>query len=161
MPIDKQRVLDALRAALAEDLAKLTASQKQTLAGATHEESRPENDKDTRALESSYLARGLAERVATLENAQRALATLELRSFGHDDPIALSALVTLEDDAGEARYFLTPAGGGRELTVDGQVIKTVTPQAPLGRAMLGSFIGDELRVQTPQGTRELEVSGLD
>ena len=35
--------------------------------GATHAEAKPENDKDTRGLEQSYLARGQAQRVAELE----------------------------------------------------------------------------------------------
>ena len=160
VPIDKQALLDALRAVVAEDLERLTSSQRQTAQGATHEEARPENDKDTRALESTYLARGLAERVAGLENAQRALDALKLRDFGEDDPIALSAVVTLEGDAGSARYFVVPAGGGRELQQLAATIKTVTPEAPLGRALIGTYVGDEVQVRTPQGARELEVVEL-
>ena len=122
--------------------------------------SRQENDKDTRALESTYLARGLARRVASLEETRGVLAVLKLRRFGPDDPVALSALVVLQDDAGSTTYFLTPAGGGREIEIDGRTVKTVTPQAPLGRALLGSYLGDEVQAQTPDGPRQLEVSEL-
>ena len=44
----------------AADLATLEKAQHATQAAATHEEAKPENDKDTRALEQSYLARGQA-----------------------------------------------------------------------------------------------------
>ena len=66
--LDKARVLDALRLRTRQSLERLIASQQATQAGATHEETQPENDKDTRAIEATYLARGLAERVESLEN---------------------------------------------------------------------------------------------
>jgi transcription elongation GreA/GreB family factor len=155
--IDKRALFEALRRQVSGDLERLEQSQRATVEGATHEEARPENDKDTRALESTYLARGLAERVAALENASRALSALKLRDFGGDDPVALGALVALEGDEGGARYFVVPAAGGRQLEHDGVTVKTVTPEAPLGRALLGSYLGDEVRVRTPQGVRELEL----
>jgi hypothetical protein len=43
-------------------LAGLERAHADARAGATHEEAKPENDKDTRALEQSYLARGQAIR---------------------------------------------------------------------------------------------------
>ncbi|HWZ89090.1 MAG TPA: hypothetical protein VNW92_09580, partial [Polyangiaceae bacterium] len=60
---DKARILSLLRARVAADLATMSAAQRAVVVGATHEENRPENDKDTRALEQSYLARGQAQRV--------------------------------------------------------------------------------------------------
>ena len=44
-------------------MSALTASQKTVQSGAIHEETRQEDPKDTRAIEATYLARGLAERV--------------------------------------------------------------------------------------------------
>ena len=69
MRLDKAALLTALRAQIAADLDALIASQKRAHEGATHEEARPESDKDTRATEASYVARGLAERVSSLEGA--------------------------------------------------------------------------------------------
>src|SRR5262249_35036413 len=54
----KRQLLDLLR----EQLEVLEHAHRTTHAGATHEEAKPENDKDTRALEQSYLARGQANR---------------------------------------------------------------------------------------------------
>jgi len=44
-----------------------SSAQRTVVEGATHEENKPENDKDTRALEQSYLARGQAQRVVELQ----------------------------------------------------------------------------------------------
>ena len=162
MGVTKIQVLESLRSEVAELLAKAIEAQRDVQRGATHEEARPENDKDTRALEAPYLARGLAERVAVLESANHELSKLQLRPFGSEDPVALGALVTLErcDDGDERRYFVVPAAGGMELQVEGQTITTVTPAAPVGRALIGSYLGDELQVRTPQGPRDMEVVGL-
>ena len=89
--LDKALIVAELRQLLHADLEAVAASQQETQAGATHEESKPENDKDTRALESSYLARGLARRVGELQEAATLLEALVPRTFGDEAPIALSA----------------------------------------------------------------------
>lgn len=156
--LDKAEALRVLRELVAQDLARAIDAQLETQRGATHEEAKPENDKDTRALEATYLARGLAERVAALENASGALAALKLRDFGADAPIALGAIVILSAEQGPpARYFVVPAAGGLKLQVGGRALTTITPEAPLGRALLGAYEGDEVTVQTPQGARTLEI----
>lgn len=156
--VDKAEALRVLRELVEGDLARAREAQIETQRGATHEEAKPENDKDTRALEATYLARGLAERVAALENASAALASLKLRSFTGDTPIALGAVVTLAPERGPAAsYFVVPAAGGLKLVVGAIQLTTVTLDAPLGRALLGAYEGDEISVQTPQGARALEV----
>jgi len=96
--IDKHELLRALCAQVRADLETVAAAQRTTQSGATHEESRPENDKDTRALESSYLARGQAKRVLELTGEIQSLRLLEQRAFEPTMPIALSALVELTTD---------------------------------------------------------------
>ncbi len=159
--ISKASLLDSLRARVAVDLEALERRQKDTQEGATHEESRAEHSKDTRATEQGYLARGLAERVADLKRTAAALDALELRAFGPADPIAVTALVLVESDDEEApkrqMWFLVPGAGGLELDEAGIRVRTVTPISPLGRALLGLREGDEGRVGTPSGERTLEV----
>jgi hypothetical protein len=62
-PVTKRRILDALLSEMTAEVNLLLAAAALAYEGATHEESKPENDKDTRALEASYLARGQANRV--------------------------------------------------------------------------------------------------
>ncbi len=162
----KTGVLAALRAQIAADLEALTRSQADSSAGATHAESRPEHAKDTRSVEASYLARGLAERVVTLRTAAEVLERFELRPFGSGDAAALSALVCIEtQDAPPAEaettvYFLAPAGGGVKVVLDGEMVHVVTPRSPVGAALMGSAQDDEITYRTPAGPRDALIRWL-
>jgi GreA/GreB family transcription elongation factor len=159
--IDKTRVLAALRERLERDLAVATEAQRQTQSGATHEEAKPENDKDTRALESSYLARGQAQRVLELTQAVASASALVLREFGPETPIGASALVALDDGSATAHYFLSPVGGGMTFDVDGVAVRVLTSASPLGRALVGQTEGADIEVQTPQGLRQYSIAAVD
>lgn len=149
----------ALRAELITQLtAALDGAQRAHAAaheGATHAEARPENDKDTRGLEQSYLARGQAQRVAELEAAITSVSALALRTFAAGDPIAMSALVEVEEDDATQRLFIAPHGGG---SVVGGDVQVVTPNSPLGRALLGKRLDDEVELRLPGRTRTLLVT---
>jgi transcription elongation GreA/GreB family factor len=148
----------ALRAELVAQLeAALTAASAvhaATVAGATHAESKPENDKDTRALEQTYLARGQAQRVVELQDALVELAAWMPRRFGGDDAIALGALVTIDEGGDERQLFVAPAGGGN--TLHGAV-QVVTPRSPLGQILLGKQAGDEVELKAGARARTMEI----
>lgn len=155
---DKARVLAALRERVAAQLAALTTSQKVAQDGATHAEAKQEHPKDTRAIEGQYLARGLAARVENLRDTLGMLHALSPVSFDDDDQIALTALVDVEsDDGDESTYFVVPAGGGETLVVDDTTIQAVTPASPLGHALIGRRVDDEVAVELPGGRRRLVV----
>lgn len=158
--IDKPEILRLLRESVSADLATMSAAQRVVVDGATHEENRPENDKDTRALEQSYLARGQAQRVVELQEALNLLKALELRVFNGKSPIALGALVALDDDGDVVHYFIAPAGGGVRVSVGGAEVRVVTPQSPIARALLGKQEGDDLELRTPQGVRECSIASV-
>jgi transcription elongation GreA/GreB family factor len=155
--IDKREILRQVRECVDADLKTMSAAQRVVVDGATHEENRPENDKDTRALEQSYLARGQAQRVAELQDALNQLKALELRAFTAESAISLGALVALDDGVEVVRYFIAPAGGGVRVTAFDTEIRVVTPQAPIARALLGKREGDDLELRTPQGVRECSI----
>ena len=158
---DKSAVLDALRVRVAETLDALTASQKTAHSGAIHEETRQEDPKDTRAIEATYLARGLAERVETLRQVRASLACLDLADFGDDDPIGPTALVGLRDEEdNESIYFLVAVGGGERLSVGGMAVQTITPQSPLGESIAGRSLGDEIEVYAPGANGSLLIAWL-
>lgn len=157
MPVNKAELIAAACAELTRRCEAMRESARQTRAGAVHEESRPENDKDTRGLEASYLARGQAARVEELEEAMTQLRFLILRPFGSDDPIELSALVTLEVDGATQHYFVVPAGGGLTVHVEGVEVRLVTPSSPLGRALIEKVAGDAFELASRAGRREYEI----
>jgi hypothetical protein len=155
--IDKARVLSALRRHIEQDLAVATEAQRRTQSGATHEENKPENDKDTRAIEQSYLARGQAQRVVELNHDLATANALEPRVFGAETPIAVTACVGLDDGERTAFFFLAPVGGGLTLDVDGTPVRVLTPASPLGRALLGQTLDSDVEVRTPQGLKSYSV----
>lgn len=147
----KRELLAAAQAALDTARAAHTAA----VEGATHAEARAENDKDTRGLEQSYLARGHALRVEELEGALVAIARLPEGKGG--GKVGLGAIVTVDDDGSESRYYVAPWGGG---VVIAGGIQAVSPQAPIGRALLGREVDDEVEVARPGGARTLTITAI-
>jgi transcription elongation GreA/GreB family factor len=145
--IDKRALVTQIRAELAREIAAMKKAQKDAREAATHEEAKPENDKDTRALEASYLARGQAERVRDMERADNALEFLVVRAC---ESVTLGALVEVEHDGARAIYFLAPVGGALRATIDGVTVQVVTPEAPMGRALVGKSAGDVLEVRAKE-----------
>ncbi len=157
--VDKDILLQQLRDRVAADLDTLIRRQQDTQRAATHGENKAEHAKDTRATEQGYLARGLAVRVDEMRFTLEILGRLEWTEFHPQDPIAVTALVTLrdEDDARLQTWWLIPGAGGFELTLAEKRIQTLTPVAPLGRALLGLRVGDEASFSTPRGRRHFEI----
>lgn len=151
----KRRILEYLRHQVAEELAAMENAQRGVQDAVTHEEARPENDKDTRALEQSYLARGQAKRVIELRDAKSALDALVPRDFGEDDPIATTALVRVAFGDEEKWCFIVPtAVAGTVLELDGHRVSVLSVKAPLGRVLLGKRLGDDVDFETPTATKE-------
>ncbi|MCB9629154.1 MAG: GreA/GreB family elongation factor [Sandaracinaceae bacterium] len=157
---DKQAVIAALRAELEGRIARAAARAEQARADATHEEARAENDKDTRGLETSYLARGQAQRAEELVEALHRVRLLAPRSYGEDDPIGLGALVCAELEDGEARtFFLLDVAGGTEVTLDPSAppVWVVSPSSPVGRALVGRLVGDEVTIARAGAPRTYDI----
>jgi len=143
---------------LSRELETLRRAQRETQKGATHEEAKPENDKDTRALEQSYLARGQAVRVEEMAQGLAAVIALVLRHFTDDDPIALGALVSVETaEAGAFRVLLAPAGAGERLSDDLGEVRVITAASPLGRALIGARAGDSPEYPGPGGMVTVDI----
>ena len=160
--MDKRALLQRVLSEIEAEIQTLTAAAKATHEAATHEESRPENDKDTRALEASYLARGQAKRVEEMQETHTRLRFLELRDYGEDDAIGAGALVVVEDeDEVEHTYFLVPAGGGRSLEHEGLAITVLATGSPLGRALIGARADDEVIVHIGKRKRSLVVISVE
>ena len=102
------------------------------------------SDLDTHSQEAAYLAEGQGRVATEIEESLRSYAALACPTFATGAPIALGALVTLEQRGKNTCYFLGPRAGGIEVHVEGQSILVVTPQSPLGRSLLGKRAGEAL-----------------
>jgi hypothetical protein len=157
--IDKTRLLRALRHQVEAALETLLSQQRDSQKAATHEENRSEHSKDTRATEQSYLARGLATRVADLRRTALQLTSAIARDFQPREAVGAMALVAIriEEESKPQIWWLVPTAGGFNLTEAGVPIRTLTLSTPLGRALLGLRVGDDEIFTTPRGQRSFEL----
>ncbi len=159
MGFDKGALMEQVVQYLSDELARLRAIADTTRRGAIHEEAKPENDKDTRALEQSYLARGQAERVALAEAALQLLRFWEPNA-GPGERVALGSVVELTVDEEPRWVFMAPAGGGLRVSSGKHSVQLVTPEAPLGRALIGKQAGECFELTLAGVKREYEVLEL-
>lgn len=158
--IDKALVLERVRERARRDLDVAVEAQRASARGVTHEESRAENDKDTRATEASYLARGQAARVEELRGLVAQLEAIDPTAGDAEAPLRAGSLVELEEDEVQSLYWLSPGGAGFDVEIDGARVRVVSTRSPLGRALLGRRVGDDLEVPTPRGRRELSITAV-
>ncbi|WP_417226106.1 transcription elongation factor GreAB [Amphritea sp.] len=155
--MDKQRLIAQIISQLQTDLEMNVAAANEAHEAATHEESVAENQYDTLGLEASYLAHGQSMRVQALEHDIAAYGQMPVRAFNEDTSAGLAALITLEDSRGvEKQLFIGVAGGGMQIDFDASKVTVITPEAPLGAALIGRYIGDQISL--PQG--EFEITNL-
>lgn len=154
----KRRLMAELLDRLRADHAALVRAQQATVAGATSEEAKSEHSKDTRALEQTYLARGQAQRVEEFAEGIARVAALPLRPYAQDEPVAVGAVVAIEEDRARSVLLLVPYGGGVRLSGGEQI---VTPGSPLGRVLLGRTVGDEVELRVAGRTRALTILGVE
>jgi transcription elongation GreA/GreB family factor len=153
--LTRQLLRDELLGRIQADLDRLELAHRSAIEGATHEEARPENSKDTRALEQSYLARGQALRIEELRRAVTEVATMPVRTPDGPTRVGVGAVVSADEDGVERVLFVAPFGGGSALA-DGRV-QVVTPTSPLGQAIVGREAGDVCEVAAGGRARVLEI----
>lgn len=155
--MNKQKLIEAACARLEKDLAALSAAAEAAYEGAVGDESKPENEYDTRALEASYIATAQSKRAAEIAELIGAYRRAVPRTFGPDDPIDATALVELEHGRKRSTVFLMPKGSGLTVEVEGRAVQIIGPGAPLGEALMGLKEGDEAFVETGRGTQTYEI----
>lgn len=150
--LDKRAIVAALREKLSGELATLKRIAEEAAEGATHEENKPENDKDMRSTEASYIARGQAARAGEIGREISLLTHAELKPLREGEKIRVGALVALSHDDKVQVCFLTTAGGGNRVRVDGVEVQALSPTSPLGAALIGRTEGEEVELRPRDGT---------
>jgi len=165
----KRAFLEALEAQLRATIAG--AHRAETSAGSAVEEIRADARRREDAKEAAVQGRLAAGHRERRERAVRELETLrafakrDLRAFSRREAVAVGALVDVAVDVGdgseERSLFLLPVGAGAELEGPGGdgFVSVVTPRSPLGRALVGAHVGDEVEVVL--GGRDTEWTVTD
>jgi transcription elongation GreA/GreB family factor len=155
--LDKVRLLDAFRALLQERLREAEAAQKLAADGTrvdgTH---RPANRGERAAVSSQgYLAAGLGQRIETMQRHLMALERLDLKP---KTAVGAGSLVQFEDEEGRrAWWLLVPGGEGMALTDGAHSARVVSPESPIGRALLELEVGDETTLNRPGGAIKVDI----
>jgi transcription elongation GreA/GreB family factor len=156
-PGAKAELLRELCTVLEAELQELKRLARDAALAATHEENKPESDKDMRSTEASYLARGQAERAMRVEEAFVRLSSIATKDHSPDAPVTAPALVEVLEGDVTSWFLFVPAGGGVMLSGD---VRSIAPQSPLGSVLLGLQEGEEAEVQSPQGKRTVTVMSV-
>jgi len=65
-----------------------------------------------------------------------------------------SVVTTVDEDGDEETYLI----GSREDRTTGLTV--ISPDSPLGRALMGAHVGDEVRYQAPAGLFTVKITGV-
>lgn len=160
--MDKSFLLEQLVEQLRSSARAALRASEVASAEVTDGQTPAEKREDARAaLEYGNLASAQSRR------ARRALAEIDALSGFRPPPqrssapIAVGALVEVEDEDRMGRtFFLAPVGAGITLTgPDGDgILSVVTPQSPIGRAVLGRRQGETVDVTVDGELREWSIT---
>ena len=109
--------------------------------------------------EQAYLIAAQMKQVEQCHDLMRALSELDLSTARRVRP---GALIDVEDagNGGLTTYFMVPGGMGRTLAFGERRINLVSPDSPLGRALLDRRRGNMVELQLPAGSRSLRILGI-
>lgn len=159
--INKRALVEAITTELEALVQNAKDATLRAYESATHEENVPENKYDTLALEAAYLTQGQARRLAECEADLEAFKNLKVVDFGEGDPIALGAFVHLQDAGGvEQRLLLGPGAGGLKIQFQNQLVVVITPSAPLGKALLNVYEGDDVEIGSGISKKRFSVISI-
>jgi transcription elongation factor GreA len=98
-------------------------------------------------------AQGLME--ARIRKLEHVIQTSEVRVVSSTHVVEVGCVVTVVDsDGDELDYFVAPA----ENKVPGMLL--ASPSSPVGAALLGASVGEEVSYQAPAGTFSLRITSV-
>jgi transcription elongation GreA/GreB family factor len=160
--MDKRLLQQQVLERLAEDLLQAESAMRVAYETATHEENIAENKYDTLGLEAAYLSTGQARRAEAIRQVMAHWRQFRPLPYDASKGIQLGALVCLVDaDDKQQHLFLGPHGGSMKLGSSAQFVQVISSEAPLGRAMLGKYEGDQVSIQVASTQQRFEVLRVD
>jgi transcription elongation GreA/GreB family factor len=140
--MNKSKVIEALIASLEEQHAAAKNASEEAADYATHEEAKADSKYDTQGLEASYLAAGQASLVQELSEAIQLVKTYRETAQNTSGLIAVGSLCSVKMGSNTQWFFLSGAGGGIQMNLEGKSIMVLTPASPLGSRLTGANAGD-------------------
>lgn len=146
----KLQLIEKILSHLNVELTKLLTAANNAHLAATDEQSIAETQYDTLAIEAGYLAEGQSRRVEELK--------LEINEFNQlkdfiqqnsklHHSVHLGSIVQIHQDKSTNNYFfIAPAAAGFRCEIDDSKFTVITSKSPMGKALIGKSIDDEISV---------------
>jgi transcription elongation GreA/GreB family factor len=170
MPVPKSFFVEQLAQRIRQNAAVAQRAEEDAREAAASIATESEKREDSRAaLEYGSLATGQAARRRKAQEELDALKQFGERmipGYSRQGSVGLGALVDVATDGENGReersFILLPVGAGTELTgPDGDgFLSVITPQSPVGRALLGKRVGDAFDVNIRGEWREWSILDL-
>lgn len=154
---DKKKIQNLLLRTMRAELDATLHAANTAKEGATHEEAVAKSKYDTHGLELSYLAGSQFERARQAEAKILLLESTGFKNFTDEDIVDVGAIVVVEDSLKKLRqnYLVSNIGAGLSLSYDGEEILVISPESPLGEAMLSLGVGDEIPAKSSKSPLEI------
>lgn len=144
---DKPQILTLVLQQLAQELNNCFEAANNAHLAAVDDQSVAETQYDTLAIESAYLAEGQSRRLIELKKTITQLANFSFQPVDIKQPIKLGALVQFEDSPQNHWLLMSPTAGGYKVKLSDNTVTLVTPQSPLGKAILNKYLEDDVHYQ--------------
>ena len=137
---------------LEEELEYLTTVRRKEVAEAIKSAKEEGDLSENSAYDEAKLAQGFLEgRVQTIE-AQLRNATIIESTNGHSDKVHIGSVVTVREDGSDAETYQI-VGSAEADPLSGKI----SNESPIGQALLGAKVGQEIVAETPGGDLVLKV----
>jgi transcription elongation GreA/GreB family factor len=146
----KLQLIEKILSHLNDELTKLLTAANNAHLAATDEQSIAETQYDTLAIEAGYLAEGQSRRVEELKleiNEFNQLKDIIQKNSKLHQFVNLGSIVQIhQDKSANNFFFIAPAAAGFRCDIDDSKFTVITSKSPMGKALLGKSIGDEISV---------------
>ena len=140
---------------LKDEVSLLKGVRRQEVAGRIHKASETGGTVDNAEYDEAKNEQSFTEgRIRDLEKII-ANAVVAPSQTEKTDTVEFSSLVTVVTDGGAKRKYKV-VGSAEAAPLDGKI----SNESPVGRALLGRKVGDEVEVQTPSGVMRLTIVGV-
>ena len=137
---------------LRSELDEMVSVKRPEVANRIHDAKEHGDLSENAEYEDAKNEQGMLEgRILVLEKMVRNAVLIEDH---HDGVVAVGSTVTVTDDLGEEVY--TIVGPAEVDLASGRI----SMESPVGKAVMGRRVGDEVTVQTPAGARSLRIAKL-
>lgn len=169
----KVKILKAFVLKFETELEGVARSAKAAHEAATHEESKAEDSHDTRGVEASYLAGAQAARGEELKQVileyKLLLSSLDENTRTGTAGAVIGSLIKVQplmsdDDprpkGAPIHALIALRGGGTNVEVEGTTYSVFTPSSPIGEAVFGAAVGEDILIESKGGNRAYRLVSI-